>query len=239
MHEAQFYDETSFLTLTYNPESLPPDGSLQVRDLQLFLKRYRQYCVRDLATPRRVRFFGCGEYGERLERPHYHAIIFGHAFLEDRKPWSKGNAGDQVYISPTLHKLWGHGDCYIGSVSLQSAGYVARYTVKKVKGDRAAEHYQGKKPEFMVCSKGIGLRFFEAYQEETFRDDFVVFKGKRMAVPDYYNRKFVQAHGDDRMAPIKAARLARALAHEADLTPRRLADREEVTKARITSLKRT
>lgn len=48
---------TSFVTLTYDEEHLPPDGSLRKRDLQLYLKRLRRRLP--------FRFFAAGEYGER------------------------------------------------------------------------------------------------------------------------------------------------------------------------------
>lgn len=234
LHEAQFHDETSFLTLTYAPEKAPHDGSLRVRDLQLFHKRLR----RALGS-KRVRFFACGEYGERLERPHYHSILFGHAFLGDRKAWKQGSAGDQIYVSAELDRIWGLGDCYIGAVSLASAGYVARYTVKKVRGDLAASHYGERKPEFMVCSKGIGKAFFEEYHDETYRDDFVVQRGRKLPVPTYYDRLFAALKGDDALDQVKAERVARAGKHWRDQTPRRLADREVVTQAKISTLKRS
>lgn len=234
MHEAQFYDETAFLTLTYRPESSPKDGSLCVRDLQLFHKRLRRRLGR-----KRVRFFACGEYGDQLQRPHYHSILFGHAFLGDRRAWKKGSAGDQIYVSAELDELWGLGDCYIGNVSLSSAGYVARYTLKKVRGDAAVDHYGGRSPEFMVCSKGIGARFFEQFSDETYRDDFVVFKGRKMPVPKFYDRLLAKRDGDDALKAFKDARQDRARKHWRNQTPDRLAVREEVTQARISTLKRS
>ena len=39
VHEAQVHDENCFITLTYNNENLPKDGSLNKRDFQLFMKR--------------------------------------------------------------------------------------------------------------------------------------------------------------------------------------------------------
>lgn len=243
MHEAQFEDATCFLTLTYSPEHLPADGSLNLRHLQLFHKRLRIHFARaDRAAglrPRRLRFFACGEYGDNLQRPHYHSILFGEAFLGDRKPWKKGARGDQIYVSDTLKKLWGLGDCYIGSVSLQSAGYVARYTVKKVSGDMADAHYKGLKPEFMVCSKGIGRRWFESFSHETYRDDFVVHKGQKMPTPRYYDKLYAATYGEDALKRIKEKRIASAELRAWNSTPDRLAVREEVTKARISTLKRS
>lgn len=228
MHEAQFHDESSFLTLTYSPEHLPASGSLSLRDYQLFLKRLR----RALGS-HRVRFFGCGEYGDSTWRPHYHLILFGWMF-PDRRPWRKGSNGDQLYVSEHLNELWGLGNAEIGSVTLASAGYVARYCVKKVNGPAAKDHYQGRAPEFMTCSKGIGQQWFDRYHSDVYPDDFVVFKGRRMRVPKFYDRQLP----DDMLEEVKSRRLERLRLHADNNTPERLAVREEVTKARTSTLKR-
>lgn len=72
MHEAKFYKDNVFLTITYSPENLPADGSIHKEDLQLFLKRLRKALGEE-----KIRYFACGEYGEKYSRPHYHLIIFG------------------------------------------------------------------------------------------------------------------------------------------------------------------
>ena len=41
MHEASLHSENCFVTLTYGRDKLPPDGSLEHRDFQLFMKRLR------------------------------------------------------------------------------------------------------------------------------------------------------------------------------------------------------
>ncbi|MBO7731262.1 MAG: hypothetical protein J6S67_01865, partial [Methanobrevibacter sp.] len=52
-------------------------------DLQKFIKRYRsnleRYCAKngyDKNKSAKVRYFGVGEYGETLYRPHYHVLFF-------------------------------------------------------------------------------------------------------------------------------------------------------------------
>ena len=80
VHEASLYDNNCFITLTYDSDHVPSDGSLRVEDFQNFMKRLRKS-----VAPRRVRFFHCGEYGERGDRPHYHAILFNLDF-DDREP---------------------------------------------------------------------------------------------------------------------------------------------------------
>ena len=133
-NEAQFHHSTAFITLTYNNLSLPPGGSLSKSDISLFLKRYRKQI-----EPIKFRYYLCGEYGAKTKRAHYHMIVFGHDF-EDKihlKNSDKKSASGKpypLYKSARLEKLWGKGDCYIGSVTPQSAGYCAGYLIDKMTG---------------------------------------------------------------------------------------------------------
>lgn len=219
MDEARFYDETSFLTCTYSDESLPPRSTLDLDAYTRFLKRLRRHLA-----PKRVRFFGCGEYGDRTGRPHYHFILLGHAFTDDRR-----KHGGQLYISDTLDKIWGLGNCTIGDVTHDSAGYVARYALKKINGPDAAKHYGDRRPEFMTCSNGIGKRYFELYRSDLYPDDFQVYKGRKMRVPRYYDKQLPEHE----LQAYKAKRLERAEEHTANNTSDRLRVRETVAKARV------
>ena len=81
MHEASLHERNCFLTLTFDDLHLPASGSVNVRDVQLFLKRFRKALTyRNM----KIRFFACGEYGDKNLRPHYHLIIFGYDFADDR-----------------------------------------------------------------------------------------------------------------------------------------------------------
>ena len=88
-HEQAFWDREGFITLTYADEYLPTGGVLVKRDLVNFFKRLRK-----AISPRKIRYFACGEYGTRTCRPHYHAIVFG---IDSRdsdivaKAWPFGN----------------------------------------------------------------------------------------------------------------------------------------------------
>ena len=75
-HEASMYERNSFVTLTYDDESLPLGGTLVFRDFQLFMKRLRkQYGAG-------IRFYACGEYGEKFGRPHYHVCLFNFELMQ-------------------------------------------------------------------------------------------------------------------------------------------------------------
>ena len=83
VHESSLHRFSSFITLTYNDEHLPSDRSLNVEHFQRFMKRLRKHL-----EPLKIRFFHCGEYGDKFRRPHYHAIVFGYDF-PDRIPFQK------------------------------------------------------------------------------------------------------------------------------------------------------
>ena len=69
VHEAQLHKQNCFITLTYNDDNLPyPPTS--IRPLQLFMKRLRKRFGAG------IRFYACGEYGEKFGRPHYHACLW-------------------------------------------------------------------------------------------------------------------------------------------------------------------
>ena len=135
MHEASLYEDNCFITLTYANEYLPPGGSLRKRDFQLFMKRLRKRFSDGV-----IRFYHCGEYGENTFRPHYHALLFNFDFV-DKTLWSL-RGEHKVYRSAVLEDLWPSGQSEIGSVSFESAAYVARYITKKVTGARAEGHYR-------------------------------------------------------------------------------------------------
>lgn len=234
-HEAMQHETSSFLTLTYSDEYLPPGGTLCVRDLQLFMKRLRK-----AVAPHRLRFFACGEYGDRTFRPHYHVILFGYDF-PDRLLMGKSPAGFPLFVSPLLSSAWSMGKADIGAFSRDSAGYVARYCLKKVNGERAEQHYRrvdpatGEvyqlRPEFITMSSrpGIGAEWFRQFACDAFPSDFVVIDGERRPVPRYYLRKVAE----EEATQIKAKRVERAEKHADNNTPERLAVREEVLQRRV------
>lgn len=192
MHEASLHERNSFLTLTYDDAHVPSDGSLRVRDFQLFMKRLR----RGSSAP--LRFFHCGEYGDENLRPHYHAILFGEDFSADRILHKKTASGDRLYESRRLSEVWENGFALVGDVTFESAAYVARYCLKKVTGDRAEAHYQGRAPEYVTMSRrpGIGAGWFEKWKGEVFPSDSVVMRGRAMLPPPFYEKLLEKVDAD-------------------------------------------
>lgn len=232
VHEAQMHKYNEFLTLTYDDESLPSNGSLIKRHLQLFFKRLRKKYGKG------VRFYACGEYGETLGRPHYHAIVFN-LCITDKRFYKRAKSGELLWTSPTIDKIWGLGYVVIGSVTFDSAAYVARYITKKVTGDRSEAHYCGRLPEFTNMSRrpGIGYRWFEKFGMHSYNFDKVVMRGVEVRPPRYYDGKYELTNSED-LVLLKAERKRRALLHKEDQTPDRRRVCERVTYAKMSNQRR-
>lgn len=232
MHEKQVSGDAIFVTLTYDDEALPEDWNLNYRDFQLFMHRLRK------SVPGAGRFFMAGEYGDEFGRPHYHAILFNCDFPD--KVFHKEVDGVRYYISARLAQLWGLGFTLIGDVTLASAGYVARYNLKKITGAAAGEYYQfivpetgevfDRDPPFSRSSNrpGIGYDWFQRYHSDVFPCDFMVHAGKRFPVPRYYTKLYERMNASGAEA-VKALRRREAIALKGhpDNTPRRLMARNE------------
>lgn len=191
VHEAQMHERNCFITLTYDDEHLPEDLSVDVREWQLFAKRLRKK-----VGP--LRYFCCGEYGERNKRPHYHAILFGQDFAEDRV-FEAGKNGHRLYTSGTLSRVWKQGFCSVGEFSPERAGYVAGYCLKKFNGPPEPERRYGRsrdgvswqvQPEFATMSRrpGIGSRWIEKFKDDVWPWDYVVHDGRKFRPPSFYSK---------------------------------------------------
>lgn len=241
VHEASLYERNCFITLTYSDKFLPADGSLKLAHWQDFMKR-----LRARFSGERIRFFHCGEYGEELERPHYHACLFNFDF-DDKRLHNIVN-DHRLYTSDILSKTWGHGFGLIGAVTFESAAYVARYCLKKVTGAGAADHYfrvneQGEcspvEPEYTTMSRrpGIGRGWYERYKSEVARDDSVIARGVEVKPPRFYDRIY-EIEDPEGFARVKAARLVSQRRRAKDCIPARLAVRKVVKEAQLSMLKR-
>lgn len=237
MHELRAHSgaPSAFLTLTYDPKHLPPGGTLDLPEYQKFLKR-----LRDKTGPG-LRFFGCGEYGDKFGRPHYHIITFNYR-PDDTKIAKKGQDFN-YYTSRELDEIWGLGSTIIGDVSFDSCAYVARYCLKKITGKLAADHYQGRTPEFLTMSRrpGLGADYFNKYKNEIYAHDSVIINGRPVRPPRYYDNAFDNIDAnmtrpiDDtrlQLLKIKRRRLA-ALTPKIERTNRRRVTSELVMLAKL------
>lgn len=195
MHEAREHEANCFLTLTLDDKALPADRSLDVRHWQLFAKRARKRGLR-------FRYFMAGEYGEEKLRPHYHACMFGEDFSADRFYFKDAPSGAPLFCSPLLNDLWSLGFASIGTLTFDSACYVAKYCTKKVTGKNADAHYErvnlatGEtwkvRPEFATMSRrpGLGSEFYRKFGKEVFDNDSVIYNGREARPPRYYDKLF-------------------------------------------------
>lgn len=230
------HQSNSFITLTYNEKNIPDDGSLDVRHFQLFMKRLRK----KIGCP--IRYYHCGEYGASLGRPHYHAIIFGYDFPDKRvwKTTKKKSQEIKLYRSAELEQIWQYGYSSIGDVTFESAAYVARYIMKKITGEDAASHYQGKKPEYTTMSRrpGLAKNWYDRFECDVYPSDFVVMRGQKMRPPKYYDNLYEIVSPAD-FVRLKQKRKANAEKHVDNNTNDRLLVREAVTKQKMKRLPRS
>jgi len=234
MHEASMYDANCFITLTYCDECLPANGSLDKSHFQKFMKRLRKA----LGSP--VRYYHCGEYGDLLSRPHYHACLFGWS-PSDKSLWSiRSNV--RLYRSSFLEKIWPFGFVSVGDVTFESAAYVARYILKKINGDIAQDYYGDKLPPYTTMSRrpGIGGRWIERFSSDVYPDDFVVVRGGIKCRPPRYYDSIYDVLAPQDFEKIKIKRLRSGLEHSNDIdrSPERRNVRESVKLIQCKQLKR-
>jgi len=243
VHEASLHEDNCFITLTYNNESLPEDGSLNKKHFQDFMKRLRKKYKN-----KKIRYYHCGEYGDKNFRPHYHAIIFGLEF-DDQKLFTVNN-GEKLYTSEKLEKLWPFGFSTIGTVTFESAAYVARYVMKKVNGKNAKNHYERVDsntgeiyilvPEYNTMSRrpGIAAGWFDKYKDDVYPSDNIHLREKTFRPPKFYDKMYEHLMPNE-MEKIKMQRMKNMQKHAKDNTAERLAVKEQVKNAQLNKLIRS
>lgn len=71
-------DESTFITLTKDDANMRHDNSLAKSELKNFRKRlFKNTSNQRKAVNKKLKFEGCGEYGLKSKRPHYHLILMG------------------------------------------------------------------------------------------------------------------------------------------------------------------
>lgn len=242
VHEAKLHNQNCFITLTYDDDHVPwskvtGEQTLVKKHHQDFMKRLRKAFPLD-----RIRFYLCGEYGSQTNRPHYHAILFGFDF-PDKQLYKVSPVGHKYYMSPTLNKLWGHGLCIIADVNFDTCAYVARYIMKKVKGETSKEYYYGVQPEYVAMSRrpGIAANWYEKYKGDVYPYDEVIIRSngkvRKLKPPRYYD-KLYDLDDPESFLKIKERRIAKGKAKEEDIYNGRLAIKERVKELQIERLER-
>jgi hypothetical protein len=172
-----------FLTLTYDEENIPwaELPTLVRRDFQLFMKRLRKH-----ANTTKIKYFAVGEYGDRTERPHYHAIVFNLP-----RPFEK-----------FLTKAWKYGHIHIGTVTEASIFYTTKYSLKGLKRKKPFEFDEyGREPQFQLMSNGLGVD----YSKEIIRDYLITNGTKLITLPGGSKKKIPRYYVDKLFGEDKTA----------------------------------
>lgn len=196
-----------------------------------------------------IKFYMAGEYGELYGRPHYHAILFGMDF-PDMLYHGKSKAGEKIYTSATLQRLWPHGYSSLGTATFASAAYISRYITKKRTGDGNKKDYEildmetgeiikrAKEYNCMSRASGIGKEWIHHYTSDVYTLDKVISKtGRALRPPRYYDKQYKRLDAAH-LRHLKHARELEALAQQEHHTPERLAVQEIVQLRRDQALKR-
>lgn len=173
LHEADSHDgKYCFVTLTYSDIYCPPGGTLRKSALQRYFKRLRKSLE---GTDRKIKYFACGEYGDTTSRPHYHAIIFGLGL----------NPQDQTLI----REKWPFGHVKIGTLTYDSARYVADYIFKKYDDIKHNITYGDREKPFHIVSQGLGLQYALENKDQIIQQMGVTVRGVPTGLPRYYRKK--------------------------------------------------
>jgi hypothetical protein len=172
VEEDKISSSSSFITLTYDSINVPltEKGYMNLckRDLQLFFKRLRK------RNKNKIKYYACGEYGGKTDRPHYHIILFN-ADIE------------------TIQESWGKGQVHYGKVSEASVGYTLKYICKESKIPKHKNDDRQK--EFPLMSKGMGKNYLSNQMINWHKADLSermycnLKDGKKITMPRYYKEK--------------------------------------------------
>lgn len=198
MLEAEKYECNFWITLTYNDDNLPiaekmeyngktfdnvgdlfwNTGTLYPEHMNKFIKDLRNH-LQNHKNFKGVKYYYCGEYGEKGHRPHYHIILlncplditkFYDTFIDEnyKAHWK----------SYELEKFWDKGLIDICELEWSDAAYTARYTAKKIFKTITDEQYamNGKVPEYVRMSKGIGMTYFIENYDKLCKQDGLIAK---------------------------------------------------------------
>lgn len=206
-HEATLHLQNSFITLTYNDKHLPALGGLHYEDLTAFWKRAR-YHYGELS------YYAVGEYGEKSNRPHYHACVFGHDFFEGSVILKE--APNRLWTNPQLNQIWGLGHVVIGTLDHNTASYTAGYILKKQRAKQrycvidteTGESITVNAPRAFM-SRNIGRGWYDKWNQGLQDHDRVIINGKPQKPPKAYDRWLGETN-KQKIEEIKAKRIKQA-----------------------------
>lgn len=203
--ESMAHSSNAFLTLTYDDDNLPGEYfhhktgevfapfSVSKYHHQDFMKRLGYYFGN---CPR---FYMCGEYGEKSQRPHYHYALFGFPRCHGGAKYvGRKFIPCECSTCLKLKKTWGKGNIFLGTLTPDSASYVCGYINKKLTnssdfrqsgytGLTNAQKLNGRHPEFGLMSLKPGLASYVS--------DNIVSRLTHYGLLDYDDVPRVASHG--------------------------------------------
>lgn len=196
--ELQLHSVASFVTLTYSDKYCPPTLSRgRDGDLSRFIRYMRRAMpVGDGGERVPLRFFGCGEYGEQRERPHYHAILFGSA---DRE---------------AAERAWGKGFVRMSEVTPARISYTAGYCAKKLGFWRARgeeiDYSTGElyvfEPPFLQMSRRPGIAGEFRKYARSWRTS-AIWQGREFPVPRFLHASWKETASESELAALELEKL--------------------------------
>lgn len=195
MQQNKIANSALFLTLTYDTKHVPltkngfmslhkttytikafPNGKIKKTQhsshLQSFFKRLRK--AQYGSNKSDIKYYACGEYGGKTNRPHYHVILFN-AKLE------------------LIQQCWDYGQIHYGlNVNEASVGYTLKYMSKP---SRIPMHKNDDRvKEYAIMSKGIGKNYLtpaiiKFHNQSHEYMHCILPDGKKIAMPRYYKDK--------------------------------------------------
>lgn len=192
--ELQSHNAACWATLTYSEETLPrlndSTSTLDKTHLSAYIKR-----LRSRHEEKRIRFFGCGEYGDRTGRPHYHVILYG--------------IGDDKAIRDS----WTFGHVRVDPLTPAAISYVAGYCAKKA-GFRH-QRSESVDPEtgevltplapFRLMSRRPGIGGDSRRFRNSWRNN-AVWNGREVPVPRYLHAAWVAGATPAELEQLKSER---------------------------------
>lgn len=151
IHTKYYQGSTMMITLTYDNDHLVygQDMTLVRSHVSEFIKAYKR---KNHLHNQFFTYFGCGEYGDKFHRPHYHLVFFGDAILE-KYFWQ-----DTAKAEAHLRECWPHGNTWCGIADVSGIHYICKYVMKEDLNEITDQL------PFPVYSKRLGAIWFETYE---------------------------------------------------------------------------
>ena len=175
---ASLNPDNCFLTLTYDEKKITYHNNFEYEDIQKFKKKLRRHC--EYHYDKKVQVFNVHEYGKNGKK-HWHLVVFNHDF-KDKILFTKSSQNN-LYVSPTLDKLWPHGFSTIGDITEASAMYQSQYMQKDLKNG----NWTNDKKSHSKHS-GIARDYFYKNYEQILKLGYIPFSGRRAPLPRYFQK---------------------------------------------------